>query len=108
MALKNCPSCGKKMSNKAPACPHCGFSATAAPEAVDRMAERRTADRFRRQQMLQMVAVIILMIGGWLWWSGGNEGAATKLASGQALLVGAILLYVYSRGAMLWDKYFRK
>lgn len=111
MALINCPSCGKKMSNKAPACPHCGFSTSAAPEAQDRMIARRNADRYRRQQMLQMLAVIILMIGGVLWWFGGNgtgSNAAMLLATGQTLLIGAVLLYVFARGVMLWDKFFRK
>ena len=111
MALINCPACNKKMSNKAAVCPHCGFSATAAPEAQDRMRARKQADRFRRQQMLQMLAVVVLMVGGGLWWfgsTGRGENAGTMLASGQVLLVGAILLYAYARGAMLWDKFFRK
>ncbi len=111
MALIGCPSCGKKMSNKSPSCPHCGFSATAAPEDQDRMLARKAGDRFRRQQMLQMLAVLILLVGGILWWFGGmgsGEKAATMLAVGQLMLIGAILLYAYARGVMLWDKFFRK
>lgn len=111
MALINCPSCGKKMSNKAANCPHCGFSASASPEDQDRIRSRKQADRFRRQQMLQMLAVLVLLVGGVLWWFGGmgqGEKAATMLAVGQSLLIGAILLYAYARGVMLWDKYFRK
>jgi hypothetical protein len=111
MALMNCPSCGKKMSNKSPSCPHCGFSAGAAPEDQDRMIARRVADRFRRLQMVQMAAVLVLMIGGLLWWfgsTGRDERAGTMLATGQFLLVAAILAYAFARGMMLWDKFFRK
>ncbi|NQD38078.1 hypothetical protein HPT27_13680 [Permianibacter sp. IMCC34836] len=99
------------MSNKSPSCPHCGFSANAAPEEQDRMLARRAADRYRRQQMLQMLAVIVLMVGGVMWWFGSNgygSKAGMLLATGQALLIGAVLLYVFARGAMLWDKFFRK
>lgn len=111
MALIDCPSCGKKMSNKAPSCPSCGFSATASPDEQDRLRSRKASDRFRRQQMLQMLAVLILLVGGILWWfgsTGSGERAATMLAIGQTLLVAAILLYAFARGAMLWDKFFRK
>ncbi|HEX4911037.1 MAG TPA: hypothetical protein VFV64_09760, partial [Permianibacter sp.] len=69
------------------------------------------ADRFRRQQMLQMLAVLILLVGGLRWWcgsTGSGERAGTMLAIGQTMLVGAILLYAFARGAMLWDKFFRK
>lgn len=111
MALIDCPSCGKKMSNKSTSCPHCGFSATATPDDQERMRSRKAADRFRRQQMLQMLAVLILLVGGILWWfgsTGTDARAGTMLAVGQSMLVAAILLYAFARGAMLWDKFFRK
>lgn len=111
MALIDCPSCGKKMSNKAASCPHCGFSAGATPDDVARLRSRQAADRFRRQQMLQMLAVLILLVGGILWWfgsTGTGSRAGTMLAIGQLMLVSAIVLYAFARGSMLWDKFFRK
>lgn len=39
MALILCPGCGKKMSDKAPKCPHCGAPYSAAPAAEVKCAE---------------------------------------------------------------------
>ncbi len=111
MALIDCPSCGKKMSNKSAECPHCGFSKSASPEAQDRMLARKAATRFRRLQMGQMLAVLLLMIGGGLWWfgsTGSGTSAGMQLAVGQTLLILAVLLYIFTRGTMLWDKFMRK
>ena len=54
MALINCPDCGKEMSDRAPACPHCGH-----PNAKAVTIEQTG----KKWKFLQLFGVIFLLIG---------------------------------------------
>ena len=49
MALIKCPECGKEVSDKAPACIHCGFPLEKSPQKVDVLTQTRTIEKATQQ-----------------------------------------------------------
>lgn len=76
MALINCPSCNKKTSDKAQACPHCGFGVgDATSEDIER---KRGLKKFQKLQSIQnqsLIAILLFVAGfGFMYWGGVNTG----------------------------------
>lgn len=64
MALINCPSCGKKISDKAAECQHCGFGVgTASDEDLSRKANLRKYKKSHSIQNQSMVAMLMFVSG---------------------------------------------
>ena len=64
MALIDCPSCNKKISDKAKQCPHCQTDFTnTTPEDVER---KQSMSKFKRSQRIQnqsMLAMLMFVAG---------------------------------------------
>ena len=107
MALIDCPSCGKKISDKATACSHCNFaSGDASVEDVER---KLSLQRFYKLQSLQnqsLVAIILFVAGfGFMYWGGTRPGDMQHNAAIFASVIGFIW-YVVNRIRILILKRF--
>lgn len=74
MALINCPSCNKKISDKASTCSHCGFAIGNASE--EDILRKQEMQRFNKRQSLQnqsMLAMLLFVGGFGMWYWGGAE-----------------------------------
>ncbi|NVK57892.1 MAG: zinc ribbon domain-containing protein [Alteromonadaceae bacterium] len=76
MALIDCPSCGKKMSDKAKSCPNCDFSyADATPEDVERKLNMKRFKKMHSIQNQSMLAMLLFIGGfGFMYWGGVSPG----------------------------------
>lgn len=102
--LINCPSCGKRISNKHKACPHCHYdiSGTGAgvplEQAASRVRERKLAS-VRQQSHLAMLVTLAGVAGIWVETGGLNLPAAS-----WSLFVfgGGALWYLVTRLMWFW------
>ena len=76
MALIRCPECGKKVSDQAPACPHCGNPNVAAPAAKNPEETPAPAPKERRSHRKAILVVSIVLV---LCLAAGGVWAAAKL-----------------------------
>ncbi|MFC3093575.1 zinc ribbon domain-containing protein [Alteromonas sediminis] len=76
MALIDCPSCGKKISDKSESCPHCDFAVKAA--SADDIVRKQNMQRFKKLSSLQsqsMLAMLMFVLGfGFMYWGGVAPG----------------------------------
>jgi hypothetical protein len=89
MALVDCPACGKKISDKAAACPHCNFAISqASPEDI---ARKNSLNLYLKKQKIQnqsMLAMLLFVGGfGFMYWGGPVPGELQfNLAFGVAVI----------------------
>lgn len=67
MAIIHCYACGKRISDKAPVCPHCGEVRSDDPEVISEGRRRKQAAKVRRLNSLAMAALILFLLGGLLF-----------------------------------------
>ena len=76
MALIDCPSCNKKISDKAQSWQHCGFALGEA-DAED-IARKLSLNKYLKNQRIQtqsMVAMLLFVAGfGFMYWGGATPG----------------------------------
>lgn len=76
MALTNCPSCNKKISDKAKSCQHCGFAIGKADS--DDLVRKKNLQKFQKTQSIQnqsMLAMLLFIGGfGFMYWGGVRPG----------------------------------
>lgn len=66
MAIVNCPSCGKPISDKAKVCSHCNFDfANQDPEYVQRKANLAKFNQLQKLQNQSMLAILLFVIGAY-------------------------------------------
>ena len=75
MALIRCPECGKKVSDQAPACPHCGNPNVAAPAAKNPEETPAPAPKERRSHKKAILVVSVVLV---LCLAAGGVWAAAK------------------------------
>lgn len=80
MALINCPECSKEISNKAKACPHCGYPLPTKEETIRKTEVKpKTANEIEHEKKVitRCVYGVILFIGliivGYIWYSMAEE-----------------------------------
>ncbi|MDQ7048831.1 MAG: hypothetical protein Q9M92_04520 [Enterobacterales bacterium] len=113
MAIINCPSCQKKVSDKIKNCPECQFdfihNKSSDGLTEEQLASKKNLQRIKRKYSLQMRAMtgIIMVLGGVLVWYFGGRGllSISDYLSVAAIGVGSILylmtrihLILYRRG----------
>ena len=89
MALIDCPSCSKKISDKAQTCQHCDF--TLGTVNADDIARKRNLNKYLKNQNIQMqsmIAMLLFVSGfGFMYWGGASpEGLQYNLAIGLSVL----------------------
>ncbi len=107
MALTTCPSCNKKTSDKADACPHCGFAiGSASTEDIER---KQSLVKFQKLQSIQnqsLIAMLIFVAGfGFMYWGGAQPGDMQHNLAILASIIGFVW-YVINRVRILIIKRF--
>ncbi|MCV2884238.1 hypothetical protein OE749_05985 [Aestuariibacter sp. AA17] len=76
MALTNCPSCNKTISDKAKSCQHCGFAIGSA--SADDILRKKSLQKFQKHHSIQnqsMLAMLMFIAGfGFMYWGGAQPG----------------------------------
>jgi hypothetical protein len=127
MALIDCPSCKKKISDKADSCQHCGFAIGEASR--DDILRKQQFHRFKRMQSIQTQSILamLMFVAGFaiLYWGDGpsrelgcefslnliKDGGALCLWHGQTqynLAIGCSVIgfiwYIVNRVRMIFIK----
>lgn len=105
MALIECPSCSKRISDKAKVCQHCGFAVGNASE--EDIARKRNLQKFQKVQSVQtqsMVAMLLFISGfGFMYWGGVQPGDTQHTAAVGCSVVG-FLWYIINRVRLIFIK----
>jgi hypothetical protein len=105
MALINCPSCGKKISDKAQVCQHCQFNM--GTSTAEDIARKNNLNRHLKRQAIQtqsMIAMLLFVGGiGYMYWGGGASDAFKYNASAGVAVVGFVW-YIVNRVRLVFLK----
>ena len=105
MALTNCPSCNKKISDKSPVCPHCDFAiGSASKEDIQR---KQGLNKYKKQQRIQnqsLVAMLLFIAGfGFMYWGGTQPGDTQhNVALGMCII--GFVWYIVNRVRLVFIK----
>ena len=98
MALIDCPSCSKKISDKAQTCQHCDFKlGTVNAEDITRKQNLNKYLKSQKIQIQSMLAMLLFVSGfGFMYWGGASpEGVQYNLAIGLSVL--GFVWYIVNR-----------
>ena len=105
MAVINCPSCKKKISDKAKSCTHCGLSLEALNS--DQMVNASHVNRINQAQRLMNYSFIAMLLfcGGFLFmfWDTVEPGSWQHTLAMISAVIGFIL-YIVIRIRLLFFK----
>ncbi|PCH97650.1 MAG: hypothetical protein COB83_01635 [Gammaproteobacteria bacterium] len=105
MAVINCPSCKKKISDKAKSCSHCSFSLETLDS--DKIASINHINRINQAQRLMNYSFIAMLLfcGGFLFmfWDNVEQGTWQHTTAMASTVVG-FLLYIVIRVRLLFFK----
>ena len=98
MALIDCPSCNKKISDKSQNCQHCGFALGNA--SSEDIARKHSLNKYLKNQNIQtqsMIAMLLFVAGfGFMYWGGAAPGDLQhNLAIGLAIV--GFIWYIVNR-----------
>ncbi|TDF41404.1 hypothetical protein EYS14_00650 [Alteromonadaceae bacterium M269] len=108
MALIDCPSCNKKISDKAKQCPHCqtDFTNTTAEDAE----RKQSMSKFKRSQSIQnqsMLAMLMFVAGFALMFMGEPPAPdSLKYKGAMACTAIGFIWYIINRVRMIFLKRF--
>lgn len=113
MAIIKCPSCSKKISDKAKICSHCQFNLVSKSTSdglnEEQLAANKKMAHIKRRYSLQMQAMIgiILVLGGALMWYFGGRGfqSIKEIISLSLLAIGSVLYLATRVRLILFKKY---
>jgi len=105
MALTECPSCTKTVSDKAKECSHCGFAlGSASSEDIIR---KKNLNKFKKQHSIQnqsMLAMLMFVAGfGFMYWGGTRPGDTQHTLAIGCSVVGFVW-YVVNRVRLIFIK----
>jgi hypothetical protein len=105
MALVDCPSCNKKISDKSPSCTHCGFSV--AESTSEDLSRKQNLQKHLKSQKLQtqsMIAMLMFVTGfGFMYWGGALPGDLQyNIAVGSAVI--GFVWYIVNRIRLVFVK----
>ena len=105
MALTDCPSCNKKISDKAQSCNHCGFAIGHASDAD--LQRKKDLIRFQKQHSIQnqsLLAMLLFIAGfAFMYWGIAEPGSVQYNASVGCSLLGFVW-YIINRIRLLFIK----
>jgi len=98
MALITCGDCGKDVSDKAPACPHCGAPLSRAIEAGGQpvLTTQQTAKKYKGAQLVGCAMLVAGLVVGCS--SAQSTGGGLLGAAGLLVYLGARLLAWWEHG----------
>lgn len=110
MSVINCPSCGRRVSSKAPSCPFCSVNLRDVGDGsgADEMRRRTRAKRSYQLQMHSYGAVTLTVVAfAWFWYETYLKGRpAPELC--VILLAGGVIWYLCARAAMLYFRFAKR
>ncbi|REL27022.1 zinc ribbon domain-containing protein [Thalassotalea euphylliae] len=105
MAVINCPSCSKKISDKSEACSHCGIPLKGVDP--DKLASFEREKKIKQQQSLMTHSFIAMLLfcGGFLFlfWQNAQPGSWQYISAMTSTVIGFIL-YIVTRVRILLVK----
>lgn len=108
MALKNCPSCSKLVSDKATDCGQCGFKIGSATEEEvlrqKRLHQIKKSQSFNNQSLLAMMMFVIGF--GYMYWGGTRPNEIEYYIAMTCSGIG-LFWYVVNRVRIVIDKKFK-
>ncbi|WP_115718438.1 hypothetical protein [Gallaecimonas mangrovi] len=110
MAIIHCYACGKRISDKAPSCPHCGQVRSDDPEAVAQGRARQKALKVSKYNNGSMLALLSAGLGFLILWvmmshpELAKDSRPTIKWVGDALLAIGLTGYVACRVMAIWHK----
>ncbi|MDU0355532.1 hypothetical protein RS130_17985 [Paraglaciecola aquimarina] len=105
MAVVECPSCNKKISDKAKSCQHCDFNlGNASAEDIARQQDLRKYLKKQSIQTQSMVAMLLFVAGfGFMYWGGSaQQDLQYKLA--VAVTIIGFVWYIVNRVRLVFLK----
>ena len=107
MALTDCPSCNKKISDKSEECPHCQFRVGDA--SAEDVLRKQRLQRYKKKQSIQnqsLLAVLLFVAGfGFMYWGGTKPGDIQHNLAILAAVAG-FMWYVVNRVRLVIIKRF--
>ncbi|NMH58607.1 zinc ribbon domain-containing protein [Alteromonas ponticola] len=107
MALIDCPSCNKKISDKTDTCQHCGFNLGKATD--EDIVRKQQLNRFKKLNSIQtqsMIAMLLFVAGfAFMYWGGARQD---ELQYNIAVLMSVVgfIWYIVNRIRILIIKRF--
>ncbi|MEI6893561.1 MAG: hypothetical protein V5789_02805 [Colwellia sp.] len=106
MAVINCPSCNKKISDKAKACNHCSKDLSGID--ADKLASLKRVRLIKRTQSLMNYSFIAMLLfcGGFLFmfWDNVHVGSWQHNLAMVSAVIGFVM-YIIIRGLLLLTKH---
>lgn len=90
MAIIQCPTCKKRISDKVPRCQHCASVLDDSdPERTARQQELQAFDWQMRIQNQQIIAILLFVAGfGFMYWGGTQPGELQHSAALATTVIG--------------------
>lgn len=109
MAIIRCPSCNRRMSSMAKACPHCHEAVGELDQKErDQLARRRWRTQLYRARNLTYLAMGLVVVGALVWWVTPPEGLTPPVSMPAMVLLGLGLVgYLGAWGWVLWLRFMR-
>ena len=108
MALVNCPSCSKRISDKAKTCSHCGFTVGAATE--ENVLRQKRLQQIKKSQSLNNQSLLATMLFiaafAYMYWGGSRPSEIEYYVAMTASGIG-LFWYVINRVRITIDKKFK-
>ncbi|MEP1871117.1 MAG: hypothetical protein ABJJ44_16425 [Paraglaciecola sp.] len=105
MALIDCPSCGKRISDKAQSCQHCNF--TLGEATSEDIARKQSLNKYLKGQRIQtqsMVAMLLFVAGfGFMYWGGAIPGELQHTVAIGVTIIGFVW-YIVNRVRLVFLK----
>ncbi|WP_157957817.1 zinc-ribbon domain-containing protein [Aliidiomarina celeris] len=111
MAIISCPDCGKKVSDKAASCQHCGFMLGAHDaESLQRKMQMKKSEKLNALVGQQMLAILLFIAGiAASFYDWPEEGWQGYMPIAALMVTGVgFMTYVITRGRMYLLKQGRK
>lgn len=108
MALTNCPSCSKRISDKAKSCSHCGFTiGTSTEEDVLRQKRLQQIKQSQSLNNQSLLATMLFIVGiAYMYWGGSRPTEIEYYVAMTASGIG-LFWYVINRVRMTIYKKFK-
>ena len=105
MAVINCPSCKKKISDKAKSCSHCQLDLVNLDAEKLRILEQMNTINKSQAMMTHSFIAMLLFCGGFLfmYWSNAEQGTWQYITSAAAAGIG-FTLYIVTRIRLIMVK----
>ena len=94
MALVECPSCSKRISSVAKACPHCSSKLSGENESLNRISHIKRSNQLMNQSFFAMTLFIAGVV---IWFWGGEPADGVRATIAGACFVFGFVGYLIAR-----------